>query len=1158
MSYYTVKSEVVTDYKVSSGVSVMLTSGGVAEKFTVSNGGWFAVGTRGKADDTTVLGGGSMIIQPESYPCSKVTVKSGGVLGIGCNTQVQKVTADNGAILHLTMAGEWFNRPSIYELTSNGVSITSTTKTSTTDIGIVVRGFTGWDMKTPGCSLMITDWASAAFVKVSSGCALALGSAVPYGPGCAGQIDVYNGGTAWLDKANGVGLATVHSGGTMYLTDVENATIMENGGYMKIYDERIFEANEYYDPNVRIKPNSFSKVVLSGTSGKYAQATAHSGTTAVSTTIGNSGWMEIFDGGKATDTVVSSGGVLHVFSGAVVRNVNLATSGDVFVSSGGKVTGSVKLDGRLFCEEGAILDFDISGLSPNNTVLVTNCSNIATYGIYPTFSLTVSGSQAKGTYKLAANAYMFGNVNKEEKEKTLLICDTSGAKIGSVISGKKTMVNGQTYALHLSGGDLSITVAAYVEGEDIWYEKFGCADDGWNDYLVNKSKDLNPNAAKFVSTSVSDTTTDILLDKKGSVSKDGKKNYIGGDDDADYAKITMKYSATLSLTVTATDAAKFTLWRLIPGNDDSYTMKSVQTATLKKNRQTGEYEAETRGLLVHEGEEFYVSVESVRANKSGEAFYNVQVNRDDSVFYTKGDNSDDWDDLADNGDDGMVSNCKPDTSVSLVTRDWVGYDDEIDYKRFTINSAANLLLWVEASDLTEFTLYRLNEPDKNGKYSLKKLESAKLSKNKRYTPDNGDPKYYKIFDPILVTAGTYYLSMKSLNAAKGGSADYEVYYTGTEFFTKGDNSDDWDDLEDKGAGGKVGANIDLNPDMYVVTENWVGYGDPVDYKKITLTSAAKLSLYVYSFDKLKFSLCTLNEPDKNGKYSLKTLQSVSLKKGKWDIDCDATTKPILLDAGEYYIRIESPNAAKGGNANYEVTINDRENVFYVYADNGDNDVLCDKTTKKLDSHANSFTLTTVTAATTNILLDKKDYVQVAGWKNFVGYNDEKDYARIKVSKTAKVRFNLEAFDAAKFTIWQLTPGKTEDTYNQKSLQATTLKKGKKDETYTAITKEITLTAGTTYYISMESTNAAKGGNAYYNVTLKSFVLDDGNDAMLTGWETEDLSDGFADVSGVSGLVMPDSLNAPYDPAEMSAGIASVAESPSGGGDSVWQNLASLA
>ena len=44
---------------------------------------------------------------------------------------------------------------------------------------------------------------------------------------------------------------------------------------------------------------------------------------------------------------------------------------------------------------------------------------------------------------------------------------------------------------------------------------------------------------------------------------------------------------------------------------------------------------------------------------------------------------------------------------------------------------------------------------------------------------------------LLLDAGTYYLSVESANAKKGGSADYDVSLDGAStFFTKGDNSDD--------------------------------------------------------------------------------------------------------------------------------------------------------------------------------------------------------------------------------------------------------------------------------------------------------------------------------------------------------------------------------
>jgi len=1144
MANYTVKNETVTGYHVSSGVSVLFSSDGIASKCTVSSGGWLAIGNRGAADDTTVSNGGYMSFGSGSYLCSGVAVKSGGTMAIGCNTQIKNAVADNGAVLHLTMAGEWFNRPSIYELTSNGVSITSTTKTSTTDIGIVVRGFTGWDMKTPGCSLLITDWASAAYVKVSSGCALVLGSAVPYGPGCAGQIDVYNGGTAWLDKANGVGLATVHSGGTMYLTDVENATIMENGGYLKVYDERIFEADEYYDPNVKIKPNTFSKVVLSGTSGKYAQATAHSGTTAVSTTIGNSGWMEIFDGGKATDTVVSSGGVLHVFSGAVVRNVNLATSGDVFVSSGGKVTGSVKLDGRLFCEEGAILDFDISGLSPNNTVLVTNCSNIATYGIYPTFSLTVSASQVKGTYKLAANAYLFGNVNKDEKEKTLVICDTSGARIGSVISGKKTMVNGQTYALHLSGGDLSITVAAYVEGEELWYEQFGCADNGWNDYLVNKSKDLNPNAAKFVSTTVTVSTTDILLDTKNTVSKNGKKNYVGGGGDAaDFAKITMKSAAKLSLAISATDAAKFTLWRLIPGKGDSYTMKSVQTATLKKNKLTGEYEAMTKALMVYEGEEFYVSMESTNAKKGAEAFYNVQVNKAESVFFTKGDNSDDWEN--DGEVDTSLGSLKTGKiSAQTLYTDWVGFGDPVDYKRIKVTQLTKLYITVVASDVGKFSVYSVN----TSKNSLNTHLTAKLSKDKQ----TGN---YTMVKEVVLQAGDYYFCMESTTANKGADVDYSVSVSGGSY-NRAVNTDDSFETA-KNLGTLSGEALKKHSRVLDSTDCWVGYDDEYDYKKIHLNKAARLSFLVTSDEATSFSVCQFDEK----KNKLKSLQKVSLKSSGTN-GCEVQTKELLLEEGDYYLCIQSTNARKYGYSDYAIQLSD--SVFFSDGDDNSNDFLLDAK-KKLNPGANSFQPNTVTKKQ-EILVDKQNVlsrkIDNVTYKNFVGFGDEADYAKLTLSNNGKLRFTVTATDAAKFTLYKLVPGKNE-TFSVKSLLSGKLAKGKNETVYSFRNeKGVQLLSGEVYYICVESANSKKSEyGAYYNVSVEYEQMQDVKEGKLAS-PLDMPDDSFAgsdglDLAGAGDLfALQDGLRQ-YFADTFDLGAAGALDSLSND-TSDWQNITRLA
>ena len=294
MPYYEIESALT--YNFTSGDYVLFSSGGVASKCNVYSGAHVSIGPKGAASGTSVFSGGHMAFLSGSLPGKDNKVLTGGVLSVGLGTQPGNIDAANGAILQLTMGGTWFvQRPTDYVIASNGTQIKKTGTTSTTSDGIVYAGYTGWDMKTPGCTLNIVDFASAAFVKVSSGCSLGLGGGHGYGAGAAGQIDVYSGGSAVLEKANYVGLATVHSGGTMTLGAYsENTTVMENGGYLYIPDESILLPDLYpdYDLNVRIKPNTFKDLVLSG---PYQSATAHSGTVASHVTLKGSAGLDVFE-----------------------------------------------------------------------------------------------------------------------------------------------------------------------------------------------------------------------------------------------------------------------------------------------------------------------------------------------------------------------------------------------------------------------------------------------------------------------------------------------------------------------------------------------------------------------------------------------------------------------------------------------------------------------------------------------------------------------------------------------------------------------------------------------------------------------------------------------------------------------------------------------
>ncbi|MDD3153880.1 MAG: pre-peptidase C-terminal domain-containing protein [Victivallaceae bacterium] len=345
----------------------------------------------------------------------------------------------------------------------------------------------------------------------------------------------------------------------------------------------------------------------------------------------------------------------------------------------------------------------------------------------------------------------------------------------------------------------------------------------------------------------------------------------------------------------------------------------------------------------------------------------------------KGNNTDDWNDLKTRGASGFLGRIGAVSSAqALVSSDWVGYGDAVDYKEFTLTSAANLRFDVVASGASKFTVYQLVSKTSRGvtTYSLKALQSTTPSSRNHYDATTKS---------LLLTKGTYYLAMKSTNAAIGGSSTYAIgVNSDSTFFTRGDNTDDWTDLKTRGASGKVGNLGAVSSAQTLVSSDWVGYGDAVDYKAFTLNTAANLRFDVAGTDASKFTIYQLVSKTSRGvtTYSLKALQSTTLSARS---NYDATTKNLLLTKGTYYLAMTSTNASKGGASEYSIAI-DKESVFFPAGDNRND---------------------TWTAASANGAAAMGD--TVGGW---VGYGDAVDYYAFRVTESGNVSFDLDAATAA--------------------------------------------------------------------------------------------------------------------------------------------------
>lgn len=552
--------------------------------------------------------------------------------------------------------------------------------------------------------------------------------------------------------------------------------------------------------------------------------------------------------------------------------------------------------------------------------------------------------------------------------------------------------------------------------------------------------------------------------------------------------------------------------------------------------------------------------------------------------------------------------------------DHVDYkDDRTDYLHFRLDTFSRLRIslcsgeedtdgvkTIRGGGPVKLTVYRLVKTTKNGAdtYSLKSVMSMTTTWRKEFKYDE-EYQYLAKKKILLLKPDDYYISISAVSQKKE-PIDYDMDLSAIPFtMSVGGDVDDWHDHKESGSAGLAavpGIVINQTGMSYKEKEEgtardvfsgWVGSGDVIDYRKITLEDDARLSFSIEGTGPAKFSLYRLETKtdSKTGEeiYSLKKLQSKTLKKLKpvetkyWydgedfqmdtldpDNNYTGKTKSIFLQGGnEYYISIESSSAKKGklGFVSYDIWLSDKT-VFF--KPDGRTDVLLTPE-KTLVAEAAAGGLLdqraiTITKSTNDILFEAEaigynDSEEKLGigkiWNNFVGYGDKADYMKITLKNRAKLSFYVEAKDAAKFIIYKLTP-KEDGTYTQKALQTTTLSKKTekhfnegydcweyydvkyvKYTYYKAKTKGYWLDAGD-YYISVKSTKADKGGYAYYNVSLNQAGcsgLDSFIDAgALTGPES------VADLAmpETGGPALQDELSAGLNPVEPFTGVSSAA------------------
>jgi autotransporter passenger strand-loop-strand repeat protein len=633
------------------------------------------------------------------------------------------------------------------EITSGGsVFVWKGGKALQTKVGIG-EGYSYMDVSSGGTVETVTIFENG-LLGISSG-------------GKAGDVTICNGGYMYISKGTASGIK-VESGGSLGVyngtaTDVEwtpfngelniygGAKVTFAGGLSGVYVGTNGELTEQTD---EVSDRTLGQVEETGIKfTKNDEMYVMSDGKAERTNVGNYGSMYVFDGGSADETTIYNGGCLAVYKGGSASGVE-ANGGELIVY-GGTAT-DVTLNGYMSVAGGSAVNVTVSS---------------GYYGYVEEGGILNSATLCSGGYRNGAAFYISsgGIASDITLEYGARLFVSKGAKVTNVTSSYGSLI------IAAKGATVKKIKVVKAVSPDSDHSDDTNNGNGWE----NKKKKTVGNAVlnSDALTITKEMYSSIEFDTNGPMSYDSYhyKNYVGYTDEIDFKKIHLDGKAMLSFQITATDAAKFTIWEW-----NGSKMVSQQSTALKEREESGakgavsslkEYYAETKGVILEGGKDYYLSVESTNASKGGNAYYYVYLDTSDSKFFGTPDNGDDkWKGLAEQYDIGTLGESKDD-----IVRNWVGYEDAVDYRKFTVEGEkTNLRFEIQSSEVTNFTIWKYNT-------KTKKLVSLQKTSIQDYCWE--EYLYGTTTDQIQLDAGEYYFSMESPNAKKGGSADYKISVT---------------------------------------------------------------------------------------------------------------------------------------------------------------------------------------------------------------------------------------------------------------------------------------------------------------------------------------------------------------------------------------------
>ncbi len=394
-------------------------------------------------------------------------------------------------------------------------------------------------------------------------------------------------------------------------------------------------------------------------------------------------------------------------------------------------------------------------------------------------------------------------------------------------------------------------------------------------------------------------------------------------------------------------------------------------------------------------------------------------------------------------------------SGNIVNSEWVGYEDLVDYREFIIDDPGSFFFNVSnLSQKLTLTVYERKEPE-NPSSALKKLTSISTGKSK-------DTK------AVLLDAGHYYLKVE-YKGSKYGGTDYNIGVI-ADVFTKRNNEDD----EFKNNALPDAYTVTLNGSGNLISNEWVGYGDTIDCRRVQLDSPGAYRFFLSDItNKVRLTVYSVTY-NKDGSEKLKKLTSITASGNQ-----TKGTKELLMASGEYYVTVEAVDWKKGRNTDYAVNV---DGTSYFKANNTDDNWN--------DPGVREFQ---IGGAAETFLSDE-----------WVGFGDSIDWIRINITTPGYYNFSIQDLqNKVKMTVYTIS-----DTGKKKSLGSITYTPSKGNST--TLKKPLLLDRGT-YYIAVEAPSWKSGKNTDYALGSMAGELygkaDDGTNNSRSSAVEIQLSDG---------------------------------------------------